>query len=246
MTTTPLNHLAVVLYRTRTVANIGGVVRAMKNMGVQHLRLVEPAAFDPAAVLSMAHRSDDVLAATTLFPTLDAALADTVFVVGTTARTRGEHALVADLRGFAPEVMARAHSGTVALLFGPEDKGLDNAALDRCHAVVRLATDPAYSSLNLAQAVLLLLYELRMAALDAPPAEPPAEPPAAGAQLATLFDAAEAALERIAFFKGGNAPTVMRTLRQVLLRARPTAREVALLTAIAREVPAFLRRQRPG
>lgn len=234
-------HIIIVLHRPRDVRNIGGVVRAMKNTGLVRLRLVEPVSFDPADISGIAHRAEDVLAQMETFASLDAALADAHYIVGTSARARGDLLARSDVRVLASELRTRAERETIALLFGPEDNGLDNDALDRCHALVRLPLDPAYPSLNLAQAVLLLAYELWMAApqptsLAIPP------PPAPAGQVEVLFTETEAALRAIAFFKAGSAPT-MRVLRQLAHRAELREREAALLTAIAREVQAFLQRR---
>ena len=228
------------MHRPRDVRNIGGVVRAMKNTGLTKLRLVEPAPFDQADLTGIAHRAEDIVAQIETFSSLEAALADAHYVVGTSARARGDHLARSDVRVLASELRAQAVNQRIALLFGPEDNGLDNAALDRCHTLVRLPLDPTYPSLNLAQAVLLLAYEIWMAApLPAPTNELPT--PATAGQLETLFAEAEHTLQAIAFFKSGSAPT-MRTLRQLARRATLRDREAALLTAIAREVRAFLHR----
>jgi tRNA/rRNA methyltransferase len=236
------DYFIIVLHQPRDVVNIGGVVRAMKNMGFRHLRLVTPAPFDPADITGIAHRSEDILAALGLYTSLDAALSDVTYVVGTSARAHGGHPMHDDVRSLAPELLARAPAGAIALLFGPEDNGLDNAALDRCHLVLRLATDPTYPSLNLAQAVLLLLYELRMATIAAAPSPSLPATPATAAQLETLFATWEQALQAVEFFKTGQRVGIMRNLRNLFHRADLTGREVALLTAIAREVVQFLRR----
>ena len=151
----------VVLCRPQKLVNIAGTIRAMKNMGLLRLRLVRPAEYDPADIEGIAHRSADVLAATTLHASLDDALADAVYVAGTTARTRElAHPSMSTPREAAPDLLARAAQGPVALVFGSEDNGLTAEELDRCHCVLRIPTDPTYRSLNLAQAVLIVAYEL--------------------------------------------------------------------------------------
>jgi TrmH family RNA methyltransferase len=234
------DQMAVVLHRPQKLVNIAGVVRAMKNMGLRRLRLVQPAEYDPYDIAGIAHRSDDLLAATQIFDTLDDALADCVYVVGTSARP---HTLLRRLtpRAAAPDLLARAAHGPVALLFGPEDNGLTNADLDRCHALLQIPTDPGYASLNLAQAVLLVAYELWMAG-DPPPPAAPAQPPASAAQLERLFATAEEALWAVEFFKAHLAEGMLRTLRSLAHRAEPSAREAALLTAICMETINYLRR----
>ncbi len=235
------DQLIVVLHRPRDVRNIGAVVRAMKNFGFRQLRLVQPAPFDPADLLGIAHRSEDLVGAITQFPDLPAALADARYVLGTSERAHPGRPARSDLRPLAAELLSRAAVGPVALLFGPEDKGLDSDALDRCNAVLTLPADPAYPSLNLAQAALLLLYELRMAAADAPQ-PPPARLAAPAAELETLSTALGTALDAVGFVKSGDGSATLRRLRALITRAEPDSAEAALLTAFAREIASALRR----
>jgi TrmH family RNA methyltransferase len=236
-----LDNIVVVLHQPRKLSNIGGAIRAMKNMGLRRLRLVQPAVYDPDEVEGIAHRSADLRAAIEIHAHLDTALADAIYVVGTTARPREQAARVATPRELAPELLTRAAAGPVVLLFGPEDHGLTNAELDRCHRILAIPTDPGYSSLNLAHAVLLVSYELRQASSDQA-VQPHQTAPPSAAQLEQLFDALERALWGIEFFKAQRASVTMRKLRHLLHRAEPNAREVALLRAIFLETLAFLRR----
>jgi TrmH family RNA methyltransferase len=238
-----LDNIVVVLCRPRKLVNIAGTIRAMKNMGLRRLRLVRPAKYDPADIEGIAHRSADVLATTTLHASLDEALADAVYVAGTTARTRETAFAHAAPRGAAPELLARAEHGPVALLFGSEDNGLTAEELDRCHVVLRIPTDPGYRSLNLAQAVLIVGYELWLANQQPAPAADHPTQPANAAQLEGLFQATERALWGIEFFKTASSATIMRSLRRLIHRAEPDAREAALLTAMALETLNFLRRK---
>lgn len=238
-----LDNIVVVLCRPQKLVNIAGAIRAMKNMGLLRLRLVRPAEYDPTDIEGIAHRSADVLAATTLHASLDDALADALYVAGTTARTRELVPAPLAPRQAAPDLLARAAQGPVALLFGAEDNGLTAEELDRCHCVLRIPTDPRYRSLNLAQAVLIVAYELWQANQRPDPAPARSAPPAAAAQLEELFDAAERALRGIEFFKSGSSAAIMRHLRAMIHRAEPDAREAALLKAIALETLSFLRRK---
>jgi TrmH family RNA methyltransferase len=239
----PLDNIIVVLNRPLKLVNIGGAVRAMKNMGLRRLRLVQPAEYNPSDIEGIAHRSGDLLSTTTLHADLDAALADTVYVAGTTARPRDTGVPVAAPRQLAPELLARSAAGPVALLFGPEDNGLTSGDLDRCHAILAIPTNPAYPSLNLAQAVMLVAYELRLAGEHPTPASARRPAPASAAQLEQLFDAMEQALWGIEFFKAGLSEGMMRTLRGLAHRAEPDAREAALLKAMCVETLNFLRRK---
>lgn len=222
----------VVLNRPQDVVNVGAVVRAMKNMGFSHLRLVDPAPLAIEDILRIAHRCEDIVAAMTIHDSLDDALADSRYVIGTAAIAHHKRPLTTDIRGLADDVMVRTQQGNVALLFGQEDDGLDNYALDRCHCIAMLPSNPAYPALNLAQSVLLFLYEMRMASgkVQALPVST-APLPASQADLERIFLWSEALLTNIGFFRY-NPDSVMRTLRQLTYRMAPSVEESKLLMAI--------------
>lgn len=232
--------IAVILHEPQDLVNIAHVVRAMKNFGFIDLRLVAPREYDAYRVEGIAHQTQDVLARVQRFDRLEEALADCVHVVGFTARGRTAKRNVQRPREAAAEILAKAEAGPTALLFGREDKGLSNEALDRCHRVVTIPTSPAYPSLNLGHAVVLMLYELALARGDeGRPFKAPRREggqPATVADLERLFVDAQAALGVIDFFKTRQAEGVMRTLREVLHRAPLDEREAKLLRAIAIEV----------
>lgn len=231
--------IAVVLHEPQDLVNIAHVVRAMKNFGFRDLRLVQPREYDAYRVEGIAHQTQDVLGRVQRYERLDDALVDCVHVVGFTARGRTAKRNLQRPREAAREILGESQSGPAALLFGREDKGLSNDALDRCHRVVTIPTSPAYPSLNLGHAVVLMLYELALARgdEDRPFKAPRREgSPATGAELERLFADAEAALGVIDFFKTRQAEGVMRTLREVLHRAPLDEREAKLLRAIAIEV----------
>lgn len=225
----------MVLDQPRDLVNIAGVVRAMKNMGLATLRLVRPAEFDAWRITGIAHRADDVVEAAEIFDRLEDALADCTHVVGTTARARTAHRNYGRPRKLAPELVARTSEGRVALLLGREDRGLANEALDLCDAVAIIPTDPDYSSLNLAQAFLILAYEIFLAAGDAPAPLPTGKRhtgPATREQMELMFDALEQGLEAIDFFRARSPGSVMRTLRTLLSRADPDEQEAGLVKAV--------------
>ncbi|HMQ33404.1 MAG TPA: RNA methyltransferase [Chloroflexaceae bacterium] len=231
-----MDQIVIVLHKPRDVRNIGAVVRAMKNMGFGRLRLVAPAPFDPADLLGIAHRSEDVVGAIERYEELPAALADARYVVGTSERPHPGRPMRGDLRPLAAELVARAAAaGPVAVLFGPEDNGLDAAALDRCDAVLSLPADPAYPSLNLAQAALLVLYELRVAAEGPAVAVAPRTPATAG-EHERFAEALAGAVGAVGFVKSGDGAATLRRLRTLVARAEPDSAELALLTALLREV----------
>lgn len=243
---TPLDRVCVVLFEPQDPVNIAAVIRAMKNMGVRWLRLVRPVQYDATRILGVAHDSDDILQHIRHFDSLDAALQDCVGVAGFTARRRAAKRLLAEPRAAAGELVRLADAGNVALLFGREDRGLPNDALDRAHLVVTIPTT-AYSSLNLAQAVLIGLYELHLAVPGASRVLAPARkdaPPATSDQYERLFADTERALGALEFFKTRHAEHVLRTTRSLAYRAQPDAREIELLRAMTIEVVRTIERVR--
>ncbi len=232
--------IIVVLDQPQDLVNIAHVVRGLKNFGLRDLRLVAPREYDAYRVAGIAHQTDDILARVRTFESLAEALADSVHVVGFTARGRTAKRNLQRPREAAAEITALAEGdGPIALLFGREDKGLTNDALDRCHRVVTIPTAPAYASLNLGHAVVVMLYELALArGADARPFKPPRRPaePATAEELERLFSDVARALAAIDFFKTRNAEGIMRTMRELAHRTPLDAREATLLRAMAIEV----------
>ncbi len=239
----------VVLHHPRELVNVAGVVRVLKNFGISQLRLVRPAEYDPYRIGGIAHKSDDFLKRVRLFEELDEALADCVHVVGLTARQRSAKRNIQLPKEAIAEILEHPDRQPAALLFGPEDRGLTNDELDRCHRVVTIPTDPSYPSLNLVQAVAIMAYEF-FQARGVPPFKPPRRPapPATREQLERLFADVRRALEAIDFFKRRHPEAIMRTMREVVHRASLDARETELGRAICFELIRAVERQRgqPG
>ena len=235
--------LRIVLVGTQHPGNIGSAARAMKTMGLRRLVLVAPEQPPNHETFALAAGADDLIAAAPVFPDLAHAVADCRWVLGCTARSRR-----IQLEPLAPREAARrglraAAAGPVALVFGRERNGLDNAEMALCHAAVHIPSDPAFPSLNLAAAVQVLAYELRCAALEADAgaaveAATPARtapPPADAVPHAVLegfFGQLEDTLAAIDFHKGRNPQTAMRKLRRLFLRANLDEAEVRLLRGI--------------
>ncbi len=244
-----LDRIIVVLVEPQNVVNIAATVRAMKNMGLSRLCLVRPDEFDAWRMEGIAHRAGDIIENTRIVDSLPQALAETVLVVGTTARARTAHRNYVRPRPFAPRILAAAEDGDVAILFGREDRGLENDALDLCHHVAIIPTDPDYSSLNLAQAVLLLSHELFLAAheeLEPLPRGRRSTRPATVEELESTYRALEEGLRRIDFFKARRPEAVLRTIRTVVSRAEPDLQEAGILRGIGYEISAYLDRIRGG
>lgn len=253
-----LDAVAVVLFQPQDIVNVAAIIRVMSNFGLSDLRLVEPAAFDPYRIAGIAHHTEELIARTRRFATLDAALSDCGLVLGTTGRPRERERLVLTPRAAAPRVLDAAGRQRVAVLFGPEQDGLANEQLDRCHGVVCIPTHPYNRSLNLGQAALVVAYELWMAAHPAlGAATPPAAAPAAGEgqagpELATgtereaLFAAVDTLLRTL--YPGGSAARreqSLARLRTLLMRAEPRTEEAAALTNLLRHAARASERQ-PG
>ena len=241
-----LSQVHVVLFEPQDQVNIAAVIRAMKNMGVSSLRLVRPVEYDAYRLEGIAHDTADIIERIQHYDDLDSAIADCVYVAAYTARRRAAKRVVTDPRQSALDVLAAVDHGPAALLFGREDKGLPNEALDRARVVVNIPTT-AHASLNLAQAVLVALYELHVAAGDATrKIAPPRDdaPLATAEQYERLFDNAAQALEIIAFFKTRFPEHIMRSVRSLAYRANPDAREIELMRAMAIEVVRATERER--
>jgi TrmH family RNA methyltransferase len=244
MSESRLSRVAVVLYEPQDPVNIAATVRAMKNMGASTLRLVRPCAYDPVRLEGIAHDTWDVIDRIAHFPDFDEAVADCVRLVGFTARRRSAKWQILDPRAAAIDALGYAEEGWVGLVFGREDSGLPNEILDRVHAAVTIPTTE-HASLNLAQAVLIGLYELHLAAGDATrtlPGPRKEAPPPTSDEFERFFSEAHQALDAIQFFKTRYPEHIMRSIRALTFRAAPDSRELSLLRATALEVVRFLER----
>ncbi len=251
-----LDNVVVVLVEPQDDINIGNTVRACKNFGITHIRLVNPASADPERIRISAPKAGDVITLIEQFDSVDEALADCTFVAAMTARSRRASSswTVVEPRSAAKDVVAAAGNGRAAIVFGREDSGLPNEVLDRCHVIVTVPTNPNYSSLNLGQAVLLLVWEIFREA-ERVQIESPNDgaytkshrQPAAMSRLEPMFAQAERALFAIDFFKTGSSWHVMRLMRAVFLRAGLDLREVSLMHGVFSEIEAYMKRtERPS
>ena len=243
-----LDNVVVVLNEPQDYINIAATIRAMKNMGVSHLRLVNPVAYDPWRIEGVAHGTRDLVDRITHFESLHAALADCVKVAAFAGKRRAVRWAVATPREMAAQLIERAAGGKVALLFGQEDHGLPNEALDLAQLLVHIPTTE-HSSLNLAQAVMVALYELHLAAGDATRVLAPPKkeaPPAEQTEWEQTYADLASALEAIRFFRTRNEDNVMRSVRSLLARAEPDGRELMLVRAMGIEVLADHRSNQKG
>ncbi len=241
----PAERLLIVLVGTQHPGNIGSAARAMKTMGLSRLVLVAPLQFPHPDAYALAAGANDVLEAAIRVDTLAEAIADCRLVLGCTARSRRVALEELHPRQAAARALAAVDTGAeVAIVFGRERTGLENDELQLCHAAVHIPANPEYSSLNLAAAVQILAYELRVAwSTDAaPPAalaagvprvhEVRSEPPATHAQIEGFFSQLAETLDAIDFHKGRTPATAMRKFRRLFLRADLDARDVRLLRGL--------------
>lgn len=242
----------VVLHEPQDLVNIALIVRAMKNMGLGRLRLVRPAEYDPYRIEGIAHDTEDVVEACETFDSLDEAIEGAVRTIGTSARRRSSKQVWRLPAEAAADILGLTAYGDVALLFGPEHRGLANEQLDRCDEVITIPTDPRHSSLNLAHAVLLVSYEIRKAALAHGLTQGPdlrhkprhRLPPATSEQMTAFFDAWAKALRTVGFLTDADEAAKMRSFRAIYRRTELDQREVRLMTAVAHEFLHYERRLR--
>lgn len=231
-----LDNIRIVLVNTSHPGNIGASARAMKTMGLDQLWLVQPKDFPNAEATARASGADDLLARAVVCDDLDSALAGCRWVVGASARLRTITVPPLLPRDCARQARQECEQGKVALLFGREQSGLSNDELDRCHALVHIPTDAAYGSLNLAMAVQVLAYELRMAYLDddwQPPPEIGEHTPLAEVgEVERFYAHLELALTELEFLDPANPRQLMRRLRRLFNRVRLDRNEVNILRGI--------------
>ena len=161
-----LNSIKVVLVGTTHPGNIGATARAMKNMGIVNMALVEPKEFPSDIATYRSKAAKDVLENAEVFDTLKMAISDCELVIGTSARERKVPWPILNPKDASQEVSRRSLNNKVAVVFGREDRGLTNEELGLCNLHVHIPTDPEYSSLNLSQAVQIMVYEIRSAILE--------------------------------------------------------------------------------
>jgi tRNA/rRNA methyltransferase len=226
-----LANVRVVLVETSHPGNIGAAARAMKTMGLSQLYLVAPRCYpQDAAARAMASGADDVMAAARIVDTLDLALGECVRVAASTARTRELGPPSLDARGAVAELAAAAADDPVALVFGNETSGLSNEQLRRCDLLAHIPANPAYSSLNLAAAVQVFCYEMRMVQDGAIPV--PAggsDRPATRGEVEAMLVHAEDALAAIGFYDPANPKRLLPRLRRLAARSRLEYEEVNIL-----------------
>ena len=235
-TPTPLSNIRIVLDHTSHPGNIGAAARALKTMGLQHLHLIEPRRFPHAEADALACDAKDILQNAQVHATLDQALAGCVFAAGLTARKRHMGHTCVDVREAAQRLIQIAATQEVALLFGNEAHGLSNDELAKCQIMISIPTDEAYTSLNVASAVQIMAYELRMAWLNAPA---PAQAPVELARLDDIelfYKRLEETLIRIQFLDPDNPKRLMPRVRRLIARTEIEKEELNILMGMLKSI----------
>jgi tRNA (cytidine32/uridine32-2'-O)-methyltransferase len=244
-----LGAVRIVLVNTTHPGNIGGVARAMKNMGLSQLYLVSPKEYPSERALWRASNAIDILEQAIVVDELDQAIADCGLVIGSSARERRIPWPLLTPRECGDRCYSEATSHPVALVFGREDRGLTNEELQKCHYHVHIPSNPGYSSLNLAAAVQVITYELRMSCLNAEQGKaihfddwdiPPADHEA----LERYFQHLQQTLEALGFLAPRNPRQTMTRLRRLYNRIRLDEMELNILRGILTSVQNFIYRNK--
>jgi tRNA (cytidine32/uridine32-2'-O)-methyltransferase len=239
--------IRIVLVAPSHPGNIGAAARAMKNMALDDLVLVNPKQFPDAEATARASAADDLLSATRVVPSLAQALEGCGFVAATTSRDRDQYFRVLDVRDAAARIVAESRRAPAAVVFGAERTGLTNEELETAHALIRIPASTLYPSLNLGMAVQLVSYELFRAHTGAPPAmpaDPPAAPLASPGEMQRLYAHLAQVLEEIEFRdRTQSGDHLMGRIRRFLQRAELDHNEVSILRGILTAVQS---RRRPA
>ncbi len=227
-------NIQIVLQKPRYPENIGSVSRAMRNMGLSQLLVVDPEDFDMARARKLAtHEAADVLSSCQVYDDLKSALANSQYVVGTTARLGKHRQVIQSPERLATPLIPISRQNRIALLFGPEDKGLSNEDLRLCNALVNIPTAD-FSSLNLAQAVMVVAYALFRSQVEQPA---PLTPRLADRhELDSMYAQLSEILVRICYINADNPDHFMGSLRRFFTRLQLRAREVSIIRGIIRQV----------
>jgi len=236
-----LANIRIVLVEPQHSGNIGAVARAMKNMALTHLVLVNPAEHLALEARMMAMHALDLLQQARVCASLPEAIDDASVVIGTTRRLGKVRQVHLHPREMAPRLIALAQANPVALIFGREVSGLSNAELQCCHEVLTIPAHPTFGSLNLAQAVLLVCYELYLATADPP--RSPAPPLATTAELERFYTYLHRLLLRVGFLHGSNPERMLGYFRRFFARRGVASRDVKVFLGVFRQIEWYLDRR---
>jgi tRNA/rRNA methyltransferase len=242
MAADPLKNIRFVLCETAHPGNIGAAARALKTMGIERLHLVSPARFPDPQADWLASGAIDVLRRARVHADLDGALAGSAFTVACTARPREIAVPMVGAREAAARIVEVARSQPAALVFGNETFGLTAAEVGKCQLLATIPANPEYSSLNVAAAVQLFAYELRLAALDAAPRAGKARPRATHEDLERFYEHLERAMVEHGFLNPAHPKKLMPRLRRLFNRAQLEEEEVNILRGVIKALSTPKRR----
>lgn len=235
-----LDSVSIILVRPRFHENIGSVARAMKNMGLHRLIVIDGCSPLHGNAYKLASGAEDILERAEELPLLREAISEMGCVVGTTTRTGKERSPLLTPKSLAKKLVPISLKNSIGLVFGSEKEGLTNEELSLCHLFVRIPSSEIFPSLNLAQAVLVLCYELFQSSMtieENPVRLAPAE------QLEKMFEHMEKTLVEIGFLEFGNPKRIMRALRRLFGRSQMEEREVQILQGIWSKVDWHMKRK---
>ncbi|EGQ9206652.1 tRNA (cytosine(32)/uridine(32)-2'-O)-methyltransferase TrmJ [Vibrio cholerae] len=241
-----LERVKVVLVGTTHSGNIGSAARAMKVMGLSQMVLVDPQCQVDAQAIALAAGASEIALNAQIYPTLEAAVADCGLVVGTSARSRTLEWPMLEPRECGEKLISEANQHSVAMVFGRERTGLTNEELQLCHYHVCVPANPEYSSLNLAMAVQLLSYEVRMAYLALQQSSQSStlqEEYPRHQELERFYAHLEQVIMQTEFISAQQPGQVMNRLRRMFTRARPEAQEINILRGILTSVQKSISRK---
>ncbi len=229
-----LENTAIILVRPHVPENIGACCRAMKNMGLSRLVVVSPVNFDRARIEKTAtHAASGVVEAIQTCESVEAAISSYTYIAGATARRGKQRQMVLSPDQLASKLLTFSADNPMAIMFGPEDRGLENSELRYCHNLINIPT-AGFSSLNLAQAVMIICYEIfRVAGVQAPEFQPRL---AASYELEGMYGHLKEALIKIDFVNRDNPDYWMNNFRRFFARVGLTAKEVRLIRGICRQI----------
>lgn len=243
-----LDNIRIVLVEPSHPGNIGGVARAMKNMGLSKLVLVAPKRFPSEEALARASGAGDVLENARVVKSFETALEGCHYVCGTTTRDRSIDWPTLNPKQFAQLIVDQHADSNIAVVFGRESGGLTNAELDRCHVRLAIPANPDYSSLNLVSAVQVICYELRCSAPGSRPETEAEALPVSGDQpvsaedMERFYEHLEQVLVEIEFLNPAHPKKLMRRLKRLFNRAAPVANEMNILRGILTAVQSTIQR----
>ena len=229
-----VDNISIVLHQPRHPENIGSVARAMCNMGFSRLVVIDPPNYDRNKILKLAtHAASDVVDKIRIYTDLKHALSHFNYVVGSTARLGGQRQVVNTPSQLAQKLVPISIENRIAMVFGPEDRGLSNEDIRNCHGLVNIPTDE-FSSLNLAQAVMIMCYEIFTAGLDKNTKFTPRL--ASRHELDMMYEQLKDILVRINYINPENPDYWINKLRRFFSRLQLRAKEVSIIRGICRQV----------